>query len=210
MLSEHRRLEVVVSSDLMNRLTVVNDRIANVFGDEGTFVTQADENTGQIFVKPTVENGVKPLSITIITENGVTQDLLLKPESPEASTIILKGSISKQETHPSLQRLATGANLSEQEQIVQVMKQGVNGGLPESFENPPARKSTKEYKINYVNSYKAEPFNITVWRVQNLSKDKLQLTEKMFYKPTDLALSLTKTELDPKEQVLLYIVSKNV
>ena len=210
-LSEHKRLEVTISSELMNRLTVVNDRIANIFGDEGTFVTQADENTGQIFIKPTVENSNKPLSITIITENGITQDLLLKPEGTEAATVILKGTNNvKNASAPMVPQAPNGTMLSVQEQIIQAMKQGVNGALSEHIEKPQMRSGTKEYRITYVHSYKADPFNITVGRVKNLSNTKLQLKEKSFYKSADLALSLSKAEVDPKEQVLLYVLRQNV
>ena len=57
--SEHKRLEASICPDSMNRLAVSNDRITQVFGDEGTFESQNDEGTGQVFLKPTAENGTK-------------------------------------------------------------------------------------------------------------------------------------------------------
>jgi len=93
----------------MNRIAVANDRITQIFGDEGTFESQNDENTGQVFLKPTAENGPKSLSITLITEQGITQDLTLKPTAKSATTLILKnnaagvahktGERSNQSTH---------------------------------------------------------------------------------------------------------------
>jgi hypothetical protein len=51
---------------------------------------QTEESTGQLFLKPTAENGKKPLSVTLITENGATQDMVLQPQEREATTVILK------------------------------------------------------------------------------------------------------------------------
>lgn len=85
-----KRLKAVISCDSMNRLAVANDRITQIFGDNNAYDVQTEEATGQLFLKPTVENGKKPLSITLITESGLTQDMTLQPEEREATTVILK------------------------------------------------------------------------------------------------------------------------
>src|SRR4051794_35728103 len=72
-LTENKRVETAICPDSMNRIAITNDRITHIFGDDGTFESQNDENTGQVFLKPTVENGTKSLSLTIITEQGITQ-----------------------------------------------------------------------------------------------------------------------------------------
>jgi hypothetical protein len=85
-----KRLKAVISCDSMNRLAVANDRITQIFGDNDAYEVQTEESTGQLFLKPTAENGKKPLSVTLITENGATQDMTLQPEEREATTVILK------------------------------------------------------------------------------------------------------------------------
>jgi len=89
-LTENKRLEATICPDSMNRIAVANDRITQIFGDDGTFESQNDDNTGQVFLKPTLENGTKNLSLTLITEQGVTQDLTLKPTAKSAMTLIFK------------------------------------------------------------------------------------------------------------------------
>src|SRR5690606_8337394 len=93
-LAENKRIEATICSDSMNRLAIANDRITHIFGDEGSFESQNDENTGQVFLKPTVENGTKSLSLTLITEQGITQDLTLKPTAKSATTLIFKNPAS--------------------------------------------------------------------------------------------------------------------
>lgn len=89
-----KRIKAYISNDSMNRLAVANDRITQVFGDSETYEAQTEESTGQVFLKPTQENGNKALAITLITENGATQDMILEPSTRDAATIILKNSVA--------------------------------------------------------------------------------------------------------------------
>ena len=90
LINSDKRLKAVISFDSMNRLAVANDRITQIFGDHEAYEVQTEENTGQLFLKPTLENGKKPLSVTLITESGLTQDMTLEPVERDAATVILK------------------------------------------------------------------------------------------------------------------------
>ena len=135
---DNKRLEAVINSESMNRIAVANDRITQIFGDEGTFESQNDETTGQIFLKPTVENGIKNLSLTLITEQGVTQDLTLKPTAKSAATIILKNTkgsqilpgVQQPSSQPQEMGLSMDKGMSAQNQILDVLKLAVMGQLP--------------------------------------------------------------------------------
>jgi hypothetical protein len=98
LMNPDKRLKAVISCDSMNRLAVANDRITQIFGDNDAYEVQTEESTGQLFLKPTAENGKKPLSVTLITENGATQDMTLQPEEREATTVILKNGGTGTET----------------------------------------------------------------------------------------------------------------
>lgn len=82
------RLEASIARDYLNRITASNDRITQVFGDEASYAIQVDENKGQIFIKPSEANGLKPISLTVITEMGQVQDLTLQPNDKGASTAL--------------------------------------------------------------------------------------------------------------------------
>ena len=204
------RLDVKISADLMNRIAVVNDRIVNVFGDEGTFVVQTDEHTGQVFIKPTPENEHKPLSITIITENGITQDLTLTPTKVKAATLVLKPqqNIRKYNADNLLPGFS-GRNQSIQEQLIQLMKQAVLGELAVlDLKRPPSRK-INGFNVNYVKSYQASNYLIQVWLIKNTSKNLQELQEKTFFKSGDLALSLQKRLLPANDKTYLYILGNS-
>lgn len=94
-LSCEKRLTVKVSQKDMNRIGVEGDRIAQVFGGSGSLAIETDTTQGQIFVKPMEVNG-HPISLTLMTESGLIQDLLLMPLDIPAETLILKSSKKKQ------------------------------------------------------------------------------------------------------------------
>ncbi len=208
--SENQRLEANIGLEAMNRVSVVNDRIVNIFGDEGTFITQTDEQSGQIFIKVTPENGDKPLALTLITENGITQDLSLIPTQTEASTVILK-SIKPLATQLS----STPENLlggfsrtqSPAEPWIQALKQAVLGTLPESQDKGHLQQRKREgFKLQPQKSYEAGPLRVQVWTLKNTSTLIQACAEQDFYQPGDRALSLEKRLLAPGEQILLYSV----
>jgi len=217
-LSENQRLEIAISADSMNRIAVTNDRIAQVFGDEGTFVSQADENTGQLFIKPSPENGTKPLSITFITENGVTQDLTLKPTAKSATTTVFNPKVfntsvvknaSKQgafgSIYPNIESLQK--MLPFQEQLLLIMRQLVAGQLMEREKEANHNRSNPEgFDLKHIKSYQAAPYCTQVFSVQNTTSTAIELLEKVFYQAGDLALSFEKRILMPGEKTQLFVV----
>jgi len=211
-ITEHKRLSAKIASEYMNRITIVNDRIVNVFGDEGTFVVQTDEHTGQIFIKPTADNGDKPLSITLITENGITQDLTLTPSPLKASTLILKPQTHATENYKGADALIPGfssRNATQQEQQIQIMKQAVLGELAVVETRITPSRKIAGFNLHYVKSYQAGSYLVGVWLIKNNSKNFQELQEKTFFKNGDLALSLQKRLLSPNEKTYLYILGSN-
>ncbi len=213
MVSEGKRLEATISVDAMNRVSVLNDRIVNIFGDEGTFVTQTDDQTGQIFIKPTVENGSKPLSLTLITENGVTQDLSLNPSEGTAATIVLKNlnaSQSKTSISNYESLFAPGLsvdNASSKEQFIQIMKQAVKGDLPVYNKSKPSRKAVSGFKTNFIKAYQSGPYLVSVWSVKAKNSD-AEIHERLFYQQGDFAICIQDRNLRDDRKTYLYVLTR--
>lgn len=217
-LSSSKRIEADICADSMNRITVANDRITQIFGDEGTFESQNDEATGQIFLKPTLQNGSKSLSITLITEQGVTQDLTLQPIAKSAQTIILNrdpsdqnslnqdslsidstgrsSSIPQQSSYrngflfASNSQLNSGKILPSQEQLLNLLKLAIMNQLPFSEEEGISRQlsSQEGYSLTPSQSWQAGPYGIHAYLVENETETPFNLHEQNFYQPGDLAL----------------------
>jgi len=241
-LSEHKRIEASICTDSMNRIAVTNDRITHIFGDEGTFESQNDETTGQVFLKPTAQNGSKNLSITLITEQGFTQDLTLIPTEKSAKTLILTHDPADQRPSPQNAsdqgflkgmdwqgnmdstrnfdepQLSVANTLPFQDQLLTLLKQAVNGQLPTNEEDFSIheRSSPKSYALTLMQSWQAGPYGVHAFTVENVTDTPLDLQEKDFYQPGDLALSFNThvlsisasqaRVLEPQKEATLYVV----
>jgi hypothetical protein len=89
-LDELKVIEVPISKQDLTRITVKEDRILNIFGVTGEYVLEADEDQGQIFIRPNGLNNNKPIHLTLTTEGGHTQDLRLIPQDKKPESLILK------------------------------------------------------------------------------------------------------------------------
>ena len=217
---ENKRLEASICPDSMNRLAVANDRIVQVFGDEGAFESQSEENTGQVFIKPTAENSIKPLSLTLITEQGKTQDLSLKPTAKTAATLILKTSDKSQKTTMADgngaadgtksygSSLGTEKNLPVQEQMLNILKQVVSGKIPLKESRPPARPNPEGYSLTPYQSFQGGGYEIHAFHLENTTPTTIDLQEKTFYQPGDLAISIQTRVLASRAKTVLYVVRR--
>lgn len=195
-MAANRRLEAKIAANTINRLAVVNDRILNVFGEEDTFTMQTDERTGQVFIKP-LNNSGQELFITLITENGITQDLTLIPSLSQAATIILKPAVNNVSLPP--------IHMPRKERSLELIKQAVLGQLPLTKHKPKARHAAG-LELKFSKCYQAGELLVNVWQVKNISKTTQQLQEAQFFNKGDLALSLQHRLLPEKAITLLYIL----
>lgn len=83
-------VEISIAKEGLTRIAVQEDRILNVFGVTGEYVLEADEDQGQVFIQLADLEASKPLSLTITTERGHTQDLRLLPKDQAPQALILE------------------------------------------------------------------------------------------------------------------------
>lgn len=232
----NKRLEASICADSMNRIAVANDRITQIFGDEGTFESQNDENTGQVFLKPTAENGSKNLSLTLITEQGITQDLTLKPTAKSATTLILQNNgvtkgVGQKANSRSPQRSEAGVasepnplgsqafpsqfqerSFCPQDHLLALIKQAALKQLPLQESGffggtDIARANPEGLKLIHQQSYAASPYGVHVFDVENTSPASIEIEEKSFYQAGDLAISVEKRTLTPNSSASLYVIT---
>jgi len=222
-LDPQKRVKAVISRDSMNRLAVVNDRITQVFGDEQSYTVQTEEGIGQIFLKPTLENGDKPLSVTLITENGSVQDMTLVPTERDVATIVLTGRSTSRsvdsakeeiernrgfnyQTHPYFQNAAQDNRSSLKNQLVRAMKMLAAGRLPALEIEAFTRKQVDGFDIGYKSAHQVGGLKGLVYEVANTTTTPIEIDERQFYSSGDLALSFEKRLLNPQETTNFYIL----
>ena len=225
-----KRMTADISKDSMNRVAITGDRITQVFGDSESYELQIEEASGQIFIKPVIENGDKPLSLTLITEKNITQDLLLQPCDKEAVTIILKSTYKDMDaskegqdekapsplTSPYISFSDPRANHSPyqssyQESLIAVMKKLLReqGLVLEECQEPlrPLSKDHQEsLRVSLKKSFHLRNFKGYTFEVKNITQIPMELKEEIFFQQGDLAMSLLKHSLKSQEETTLYVV----
>lgn len=219
-----KRIKAHISNDSMNRLAVANDRITQVFGDSEAFETQIEENTGQVFIKPTQENGNKALAITLITESGLTQDMTLEPSTRDAATIILKNSVATSPAPhgggfpsqgagmmPTAYGVGQGPNHSYsspsfQEQVIQAMKLLVSGQAVTIEVEDFTRTGPKGVELGLMAAYMIGSLKGYKIEIKNTSGAPLELLEKDFYRTGDVAIFFDKRFVGTGEAATFYVV----
>lgn len=207
-LIDQRQIEAVISNHEINRITVVHDRIRQVFGADGAFSHEVDEEGGQLFIKPLKPQQTKPIHITIVTENGLTQDLKLTLADIDAETILLK---QIDATSSALQ------NNNQQPLVYQEALIHLIQGMGRREEIAGFTKHQDGQDRSYPNGlqatvrtcYKGDLWQGQVYDLYNASQSSLDLKEQDFAQPGDLAVALQTHRLNPQSCTRLYVISKN-
>ena len=219
-----KRILVAISDDSMNRMAFANDRISQVFGDEEAYTIQTDETRGQIFLKPTEANGEKPISLTVITENGVVQDLELTPQKMATATIILKGEkpMDRQSNPNFLYHPPDLLGFSPMNQtslshsygnggdrasvLISAIKEVVSQDImvTDQEEEKPLLLKWEGFKTEGLRVIKARGFYVSVYRLTNTSDDTLEMADNVL--KNALAMATLKKIVNTGESTTLYVV----
>jgi type-F conjugative transfer system secretin TraK len=223
-LVDQQSTQVTVSNTEQNRIAVWGDRIQQVFGNEGAFEVQSDEENGQIFFRLAKagfgeETSSKPMTITLITEGGLTQDIKLIPQAVESQSILFKPqsfskeNSSKEPPQESLSQLPYSINLMKELVMEENLKGFIKSPLTHSDRILP-----KDLKLELQALYRACPrasdprdgnYEARIYTLENQENAPLLLKEPNLTLPKDIALHLSQETLNPGEKTKLYIISKS-
>jgi len=199
---QDERLTLKVALYDLNRIEVRGDRIASVFGNSGTFTLDHDTDRGHLYIKPTQSNGKRPLSLSITTENGLVQDLILTPFDMPSETIILKTGRESFESH--------------QPGPIDLIKSMAQGIAPQGFEGAFEVREEgrdlyfwKNIRTRQIKSYRNAYLIGEVISFKNETGKPLTLHETQFVNEKTLAVGLEKHRVEDDETILVYRVLAN-
>lgn len=202
-----------ISSKQLNRISVKNDRIESVIGIEEAFQFEKNEKTGDGYIRPTEANGKEPISISITTVSGKTQELVLNVDDGEANTITLENTtpedfvandieVSSENDNSSLVNPASSYETS----ITDSMKKLVIGDLvPIRLATKPSKK-VPGFNVKHIGSYTVGKFVGEKFEITNNSNVMVDLKEKHFWSPDDVALSFSDLKICKGKKVILYVL----
>ena len=200
-LSDNQRLVADISLGSINRISVDDDRIAQVFGLNEDLVMETDPNTGQVFLR-TKQN--KPIDLSIITEKQVTLDLHLLPKNISGETIIIK---TNKPNNPVKVQTKAGGYLDQ----ISTLMIAMASCKPRSTYI--INKVNKEIllwdKIELIqtNEYVGNKLIGETYSLTNKTKDRIFLTETQFgWQKGVGAVAIKKHALVPNDTTQVYVI----
>lgn len=220
-MDEFKALEMSISEKDLTRITVKDDRIQNVFGVAGEYVLETDEDQGQIFIRPQQSRSLRPISLTLTTEGGRTQDLRLIPKEQAAEALILKpmNDIQKEIIEEKKAQISRG----EVEALLEGCKRGQ---IPQGYKAADLSLSTLQGPYKLLHELKGEKLRCLTFEVQNHAKPLSQDTSKKgpsrgmrlseeglslklpLQRQEIIAMLLPKHQLYPGERTSFYVVAR--
>ena len=217
----------------LNKISVKNDKIVSVSGNDGTYFFEKNEKHGFGFIKPSLENENNPISLNITTASGKTQGLLLDVEDCDPQTIELQ---SDQKVAAPLTNVFTDIGDYDSElssdnssndyesSIVDAMKLLITGKNLQKLdiEDEPKR-NVNCFKIEFLEAYRVGGFIGYKFKIQleaghdsrscaaqaAFGNSTFELQESRFFQKGDVALSFSNLVISKNRPVILYILRRS-
>ena len=107
----NKRLEISISDQGINRISIEKDRILKIVGNDGDYTIDGDTNKGFVFINSKINKG-NSFPLTLISEKGLIQDIKLKVEGDiDSRTVVIKPrfKLQSKKTQASFESQVTSA-----------------------------------------------------------------------------------------------------
>jgi hypothetical protein len=205
-------IKAKISYQNLNRISVKNDKIDSILGIDNAFHFEKNDKTGEAFIRPTEDNGYSPISLSVTTMSGKTQDLLLEPVEGEANTIELVSDDAGQDLSPLLDIGVSEESIGNdyEETVSSVMKKFINfSSKLKSIEvTGVLDRFHKRLRATFESAYNIDGFMCLKFKVTTEKEGAFRLDERMFSQKGDVALSLSTLSINNKSAATLYVLRK--
>ena len=205
-LDEMQTISLPISGEGLTRIAVQGDRISSVYGTQGEYTLEADEDLGQIFLRPTLASNRSSISLTLTTEKGLSQDLrlILKNKDPEA--IILKKEeepfLKKKSSMDSSSVSPPSAAITRTE-VIELLGALKEGLIPFGYQSLAVEFNKKEWPYLLLKDVRNEKLQGLVLEVENRSTLVLPLKASAFGSHSKtIAVALKTQSLQHLEEIL--------
>ena len=207
-MDEKKRVEVPISLTDVTRIYVEGDRIQQIIGLDGHYALETDDTSGQIFIKPLNTSTPLPLNVSLMTEGGLTQDLSLKPQAGAGEAICLKSHGSPKKSHDLLR---PGPLMTSPGHVGELLTKIRYAMDPSVLSEDKALEPESQIKdiliLKPLKGWQDETYDITLYKVTNVSSSRQELHQKDMARPHDVALALGCPHLKPHESTSLVRIA---
>lgn len=199
---EGEQLATSLSKVNFNRIFVEGERITKISFPEQTFLIDKsgmdDERDGSIYLKPLVD---MPLTIFFTTDENHHFSLTVKSNDALGRTLKLVRKGVKGYDYMV-------AKLDEQYKTDDAMSELMEGKVPHDFSEINVKPSPfyvhKNLKLTLLKQYRSKTSSAYVYRIENKSKEAIELDSSLFANPKLLSLEFSEHQLKPMQAAYLY------
>ncbi len=205
---QNKVIKAQISYQDLNRISVKGDKIDRIYGVDNAFHLEKNDKTGEAFIRPTEDNGYSPISLSVVTISGKTQDLLLEPADTEANAIELVSSETGQGLELSDFTSATGAGNNYEEDISEVMKKFITSKDVSCLALTVPDRKHGCLKAEFEEAFRIDGYIGLKFEITTQGKGSFVLDERMFSQKGDVALSLSSLRINENQKATLYVLRK--
>jgi conjugal transfer pilus assembly protein TraK len=194
-----------ISRKEISRISVEHGRIRKVTGNAGEFVLEKDDETGQVFVRPSNIESSKPLNLFVTAEQD-TFALLLQPVDTPSETILIRPAAHKRD--PATSPVAAG-HIRRLKNLLLVM---ANDARPEEMEISGSNTLKTLWpgtRLVLNRTWRTPEVTGERYTLTNLSSSNLPLEERRFFKAGVMAVSIEHALLTPGASTSLFVIRES-
>lgn len=203
-LEESKVLSIPISQEGLTRISVKGDKIVHLFSspvEAGDHVAHHD--SGHVFISPS--GFERPISLSLVTGDGHTQDLTLTPKSGlTPKPLILEKAVPKKSSQ------AKTSNL--QAQAGEVLKVFVAGGIAPGFNEIPAFEGEKrpllEMTFGEIRRFENSQIRVSLFEGRNRTEGSQEVQALALTRGQDLALYVLNGAVAPEGKGRVFVVQK--
>lgn len=208
-IDDTQKLKVTLSAKDTNRITIDNSRIAQVFGVEELMAIQFDEENGQCFVKAKTNPGY-PVTLTLITEEGETQDV--EVTFAEVPSEVVRLHSLKKDLKP-LSEVVGDDDGSDHAEAIELMKHLVRQQVPKGFSvmdltDPKDRALRNGCTLQLLKRLTGRGWEILLGSVKNPTESMIRIKESTLASEQDIAVYVSQGELHPGQAATCVMIRK--
>jgi len=208
-IKDHETSEIEVSTSEHTRISVEGDRISQLFGLDRRLSFEVDELNGQVFITPSPDLKGSSILITITTEKGLTHDLRIKPTQNMADAILLRPKSQQSEGR------VVSESHSYENTLLEFVKAYSQGKDQKSYRFIPLEdkivdRLSPELELVISSEIHSPQFVGKICQIKNTGDYPLLISPHHFAKYQSLAISFTKRDLKPSDQVEVLLILKRM
>ena len=192
-----------VSRQEITRIAVEHERIRKITGNTGEFVLDKDDESGQVFIRPSNAESTKPINL-FVTAGNDTIALLLQPVDTPSETILIRP--RAQITAPTAPLPAGAAHVRRLKNLLLAMATDARPDGVEISEPHEPRSLWAGTRLVLGKRWRTNDAVGERYTLSNTGTVELALDERRLFKAGVMAVSLEQTRLAPGASTRLYLI----